>query len=127
MLIDMAINDFLAEPILGVGTGNSSGGVGYPHNSIIEVAAELGLVGVAIFLLLQGVVAVTAYKTIRRTKGTSDEWIMTTAFAIYLFAFIESQFSGYMGGDMLLYVSIGLVGVVSELLNKRLPAEPSAV
>jgi len=127
MLIDMAINDFLAEPILGVGTGNSSGGVGYPHNSIIEVAAELGLVGVAIFLLLQGVVAVTAYKTIRRTKGTSDEWLMTTAFAIYLFAFIESQFSGYMGGDMLLYVSIGLVGVVSELLNKRLPAEPSAV
>ncbi|MFN7623023.1 MAG: O-antigen ligase family protein, partial [Acidobacteriota bacterium] len=109
LLIDLAIDDFLAEPILGVGTGNSSGGVGYPHNSIIEVAAELGLVGVSIFLLLQAVVAVTAYRTIKKTKGTPDEWIMTTAFAIYLFAFIESQFSGYMGGDMLLYTSIGLV------------------
>lgn len=119
LLIDMAIDDFFAEPILGVGTGNSSGGVGYPHNSIIEVAAELGLVGISIFLLLQGVVAVTAYRTIKRTKGTADEWIMTTAFAIYLFAFIESQFSGYMGGDMLLYMSIGLVAVVSQLLNQR--------
>ncbi|MFM8394378.1 MAG: hypothetical protein ACKOB4_10705, partial [Acidobacteriota bacterium] len=68
---------------------------------------------------LQGVVAVTAYRTIKRTKGTADEWIMTTAFAIYLFAFIESQFSGYMGGDMLLYMSIGLVAVVSQLLNQR--------
>ncbi len=126
LLIDMAIDDFLAEPILGVGTGNSSGGVGYPHNSIIEVAAELGLVGVSIFLLLQAVVAVTAYQTIKRTKGTPDEWIMTTAFAIYLFAFIESQFSGYMGGDMLLYLSIGLVGVVSQLLNQRSPDASTA-
>lgn len=125
LLIDLAIDDFLAEPILGVGTGNSSGGVGYPHNSIIEVAAELGLVGVSIFLLLQAVVAVTAYRTIKKTKGTPDEWIMTTAFAIYLFAFIESQFSGYMGGDMLLYTSIGLVGVVSQLLNQRYDPEAS--
>jgi len=125
LLIDLAIDDFLAEPILGVGTGNSSGGVGYPHNSIIEVAAELGLVGVSIFLLLQAVVAVTAYRTIKKTKGTPDEWIMTTAFAIYLFAFIESQFSGYMGGDMLLYTSIGLVGVVSQLLNQRYDPQAS--
>lgn len=125
LLIDLAIDDFLAEPILGVGTGNSSGGVGYPHNSIIEVAAELGLVGVSIFLLLQAVVAVTAYRTIKKTKGTPDEWIMTTAFAIYLFAFIESQFSGYMGGDMLLYTSIGLVAVVSQLLNQRYDPQAS--
>ncbi|MFN6201805.1 MAG: O-antigen ligase family protein [Acidobacteriota bacterium] len=125
LLIDLAIDDFLAEPILGVGTGNSSGGVGYPHNSIIEVAAELGLVGVSIFLLLQAVVAVTAYRTIKKTKGTPDEWIMTTAFAIYLFAFIESQFSGYMGGDMLLYTSIGLVAVVAQLLNQRYDPQAS--
>lgn len=118
LLIDMAIDDFLAEPILGVGTGNSSGGIGYPHNSTIEVAAELGLVGISIFLVLQVVVVVTAYRAIKRTKGTADEWIVTTAFSIYLFAFIESQFSGYMGGDMLLFVSIGLVAVVSQLLDQ---------
>jgi O-antigen ligase len=118
LLIDMAIDDFVTHPIIGVGTGNSSGGVGYPHNSIIEVAAELGLVGVAVFLLLQGAVILTAYTAIRKTKGTAAEWTMTTAFAIYLFAFIESQFSGYMGGDMLLYTSIGLVAVVAQLINQ---------
>ncbi|MFZ4984167.1 MAG: O-antigen ligase family protein [Blastocatellia bacterium] len=119
LLINLAVDDFLQHPIIGVGTGNSSGGVGYPHNSIIEVAAELGLVGVTIFLLLQGVVVATAYRTIRRVKGTSGELIMATAFAIYIFAFIESQFSGYMGGDMLLYVSIGLVAAASQLLSPR--------
>ena len=118
LLIDMAIDDFVNHPIIGVGTGNSSGGVGYPHNSIIEVAAELGLIGISVFLLLQAAVLVTAYKTIRKTKGTANEWTMTTAFAIYLFAFIESQFSGYMGGDMLLYTSIGLVAVVARLLDQ---------
>jgi len=123
LLINMAVDDFLEHPIAGVGTGNSSGGVGYPHNSIIEVAAELGLVGVTIFLALQALVVVTAYRAIRKTKGTPDEWIMTTAFAIYVFAFIESQFSGYMGGDMLLYVSIGLVAAVSQLPEQRSESE----
>lgn len=123
LLINMAVDDFLDHPIAGVGTGNSSGGVGYPHNSIIEVAAELGLVGVTIFLALQALVVVTAYRAIRKTKGTPDEWIMTTAFAIYVFAFIESQFSGYMGGDMLLYVSIGLVAAVSQLPEQRSESE----
>lgn len=119
LLINMAIDDFLKHPIIGVGTGNSSGGVGYPHNSIIEVAAELGLIGATIFLLLQATVIVTAYRTIQRVRGTPDEWVMSTALAIYIFAFVESQFSGYMGGDMLLYVSIGLVAVVSQLLGPR--------
>lgn len=122
LLIDMAIDDFVTHPIIGVGTGNSSGGVGYPHNSIIEVAAELGLIGVAVFLLLQVAVILTAYAAIRKTKGTAAEWTMTTAFAIYLFAFIESQFSGYMGGDMLLYTSIGLVAVVARLIDQSSPA-----
>ena len=127
LLIDMAINDFVAHPIIGVGTGNSSGGVGYPHNSIIEVAAELGLVGIAVFLLLQAAVIVTAYRTIRKSKGSTNEWTMTTAFAIYLFAFIESQFSGYMGGDMLLYMSIGLVAVVGQLISQSSLEERSSL
>lgn len=117
-LMDLAITEFMEHPILGVGTGNSSGGVGYPHNSLIEVAAELGLIGLVIFLILQGLVVRTAYLSIRQAKEKEYGWIMSTALAIYIFAFIESLFSGYMGGDMLLYVSIGLVSVVAKLMKR---------
>jgi O-antigen ligase len=118
-LIEMAIGDFVEHPLLGVGTGNSSGGAGYPHNSILEVAAELGLVGLLIFLSLHAMVALTAYRSIQLTRGKPTAWVVHTSFAIYLFAFVESQFSGHMGGDMLLYVSIGLVAVVGSLLRQE--------
>ncbi len=118
-LIDLAIDEFLSNPILGVGTGNSSGGVGYPHNSVIEVAAELGLVGLTIFILLHAQVLRTAYFAFRRTAGQQLSWTVGAAFAIYIFSFVESLFSGYMGGDMLLYVSIGLVSSVSRVVGTR--------
>lgn len=128
-LIDLAIGEFLDSPLLGVGTGNSSGGIGYPHNSVIEVAAELGLVGLVVFILLHVQVVRTAYFAIRRTAGQPFAWTVSAAFAIYIFSFVESLFSGYMGGDMLLYVSIALVSVTGRVAAQEesarsAPSEP---
>jgi len=48
------ISQFLNNPLLGVGWGNyaSFGRSVYPHNLFIEVAAELGLLGLATFTVL---------------------------------------------------------------------------
>lgn len=114
-LMNLAVQEFISHPLLGVGTGNSSGGVGYPHNSIIEVAAELGIIGLSIFMLLHALVIKSAYHTIRRSKDGQVVWLMSASFAIYIFAIIESLFSGYMGGDMLLYSSVSLVSAIYKI------------
>lgn len=119
ILMDMAINEFLAHPLIGIGTGNSSGGIGYPHNALVEVAAEFGLFGLVIFLTLCALVTVTGVKYLRGTKQGRNDWLMNLAFSFFIFGWVEALFSAYMGGDMLLYGSIGMVSVVAKITQQE--------
>ena len=54
LLVKGAVKVFAANPILGAGLGSFAGVVKdayYPHNILLEVAAELGLVGLALIYL----------------------------------------------------------------------------
>lgn len=119
ILMDMAIREFLENPLIGVGTGNSSGGIGYPHNALVEVAAEFGLFGLLIFLTLCVLVTVTGVKYLRGTKRGRNDWLMNLAFSFFIFGWVEALFSAYMGGDMLLYGSIGMVSVVAKITEQE--------
>ncbi|MFN0087840.1 MAG: O-antigen ligase family protein, partial [Blastocatellia bacterium] len=127
LLIDTAIREFLEHPVIGVGTGNSSGGTGYPHNSFVEVAAEFGLVGLVVFVSLCGLIVQTAIRHLRGFSTASAlgrrDWMMNLAFCCFIFAFVEGLFSAYMGGDMLFYVSASLVSVVAKLTEREKQGE----
>ncbi len=126
-LIDAAIREFVEHPIIGVGTGNSAGGTGYPHNSFVEVAAEFGLVGLVIFISFCGLIVQAALRHVRGIASASalrrNDMLMNLAFCFFLFAFVEGLFSAYMGGDMLFYVTASLVSVVAKLTEREKETE----
>lgn len=55
-----AIDGFLGSPLIGTGTGDTAyqlfgyGAEGYPHNHVVEVANELGIFGLALYLIMFG-------------------------------------------------------------------------
>lgn len=115
ILMKEAMNEFIKYPFIGVGTGNSSGGTGYPHNSVLEAAAEYGILGLLLFLMFILVAIRSGYKMIKISISPLHERIAHLTYILFIFAFTESLFSGYMGGDMLLYGSISLLSVVYKL------------
>ena len=119
MFIDLAIKEFLDNPVIGVGTGNSVGGIGFPHNVFVEVAAEFGLVGLLLFLTLCFVVVRTALKHLHNPARGQPDWLMNLAFTIFIFALVEALFSAYMGGDILLYGSMGMISVIAKLYEQE--------
>jgi O-antigen ligase len=123
ILMELALREFRDHPVLGVGMGNSSGGIGYPHNVLLEVAAEFGLLGLSVFLLL---CYFTVRQAVRSIKGNRDgNLLMRVALSLFIFSFVESMFSSNMGGNTLLFVSIGLVVAVAEMRKTEEPPATS--
>ena len=120
-LMDLAVKEFFDNPLAGVGTGNSSGGIGYPHNVLVEVAAEFGVIGLALFLTLCVVTIRRAKRFLSDAAHRQGDWLMNLAFSFFIFSLVEALFSSYMGGDMQLYGSIGLVSVVARLKEQEQP------
>jgi O-antigen ligase len=98
------------NPILGMGIGSwpvimKYGDMrGYPHNIIIEVLLELGLVGLIFFLIFIGY----ALKTFFRRNVLRNP-ISLFVFLIFLTTFLEAMVSGDMTDHRFLYVSLGLM------------------
>ena len=44
---------------------------------------------------------------------------MNLAFSFFIFAWVEALFSAYMGGDMLLYGSMGMISVVAKITEQE--------
>jgi len=71
-----AIRKFKKNPVLGSGFGISypdkvSGrNFVHPHNIIIELLVEIGIVGVCIFLMLFGLIFAKAFLMLKQTSGT---------------------------------------------------------
>lgn len=121
----------LQNPLLGVGGGAfevgyglAHGGTGKwsaPHNSFLQVAAELGLPGLVIFvaLLLGGI------KVCRRVARTTTQSQLAPlrnlaqALEISLFAYIVAGSTLTHAYAHLLYVVLGLVAVLPRLTEAR--------
>jgi O-antigen ligase len=77
----------------------------WPHNDFAEAAHALGLLGLVPFLLLVGVPAV-ALVWLRRWTDRRHACVLAGVFA---FAFAESNFSGEIGSDTLLWATAAFV------------------
>jgi O-antigen ligase len=99
-----AIETFQDHPVLGAGLGGfaESGARQYPHNLVVEVAAESGLIGVALLLL-----AVALSARVRRGDGTGS----------LLLAFYG--LSALMSGDLGTNAAFAAVGLAPSLAGVR--------
>ena len=105
----LAWNHFLAHPTLGIGTGSyfSISGIDrYPHNLVLEVAVELGLVG----LIILGGFLVSTGVALSHARALQQRGDLQVAVVIALFtaALVNAMFSGDIQTNSNVWLAAGL-------------------
>jgi len=115
-----AIRDFTESPLLGVGTGNSVVGSGYPHNIILEVCAELGLLGIVIFILMCYLTWQKAISVIKKEGSSGSHVLMKLSLVLFLYSLIHAMFSGQITSQTRLFITMGLICSLENIVGKSL-------
>jgi len=118
-----AIGQMAAYPLFGGGVGSFYYYYGepslqrdYPHNLILEIAAEEGFVGVLLFL------ALVTYAVLNvNWKNIKSDWILLSAVLGTMNTFLNSMVSGDIPDNRLLFAALGL------LIGLRSPASRRGV
>ena len=113
-----AWNAFVTHPLEGLGTGGFAAldlPENYPHNLLLEIASELGVIGLVPLLLTLGVGFFTITGAIRRGPA-SDRGLTVLVAALLTSAFVNALFSTDIPAnyDVWLYLGLG-VGMASQL------------
>ncbi len=112
-----AIEAWLRAPIFGNGLGSFSllyknmelYGV-QPHNAFLEILAEYGVVGLALFLLVLGHV----FGQVRRA-GVLRDPVMLTLLAMFAVQFTNAMVARQLSGQMGLFTMLGLLTAAPAL------------
>jgi len=116
-----SIDKFKESPILGIGTGNFMGGSFFPHNIILEIASELGIIGLIMFLVMCYLTVKKAFLFIRIEKDQMSKTFMKTSLVLFVFTFTEAMFSGHIANQTELFMSMGLIMSLVKLREGRTP------
>jgi len=106
---------FVARPLLGHGTASYGAyheRFGYPHNILLEIAAENGLLGLGLFLAFLANLLTQLARAMLRVRD-QDRILLETVGLLFVFTFLSSLFSGDITAR-LLWFSAGLVAVASR-------------
>lgn len=111
-LYGTAFNLFLAKPILGSGTGGFSlfsyglDGRIYPHNIFLEIGSELGMVGLALFILFLLLNVAKIKKLIIPLSGIDKSNIfLIWATLLFIFSCVNAMVSGDIASNSTLWFS----------------------
>jgi O-antigen ligase len=111
-LWEAAYSDFNSNPLLGVGFGGFTGS-GYPHNIFLEVAAELGAVGLVSFTLLILAAFKRSFVLIARAPDFADKFVGSSVLLLFVYYFVEAFFSGYLTQQTGLFMALGIIAGLS--------------
>jgi len=117
-LYRVAVDAFLGAPIFGAGSGSFAAlapypGVFYPHNIFLEIAAELGLAGLALLLLLIGG---SFIRLVRLAAMESAGGVLSGfAGALLVYGLVNALVSGDITANFLLWLAAGLVAAAYAL------------
>jgi O-antigen ligase len=101
-------------PVLGIGTGgfSTTSIEAYPHNLILETAAELGLVGLALLALVLVGGAVTVFGNL---ASPDDRPRAALILALFAAALVNALLSGDITANAPLWLALGLgLGCAAE-------------
>lgn len=118
-----ALELFNANPITGVGIGGFDTARGYadavrgdyPHNILLEVGCELGVLGLGAFLFLVGLGLRTAVRSLRRVRSRRDFAVAGAVVAITAYFLVNAMFSGDLNDNRMLFAALGLCAVLPRL------------
>ena len=116
-----AENDFWESPVMGVGFGNSCDHVGYPHNIVLEVAAEFGVMGLCVFAVMLFLTLKKGLYFIKNEKEHDLSLFMNLALFLFLYSLTEAMVGGYITNQTRLYMSMGLIVSISNSSFRQAP------
>ena len=79
----------------------------YPHNIFLEIAVELGIVGLFLFLLQ---LFLGLYQLMKTNSFIQNEFIRKAILMLFIFLFGGALISGDLHDNRLLFMSLGLMG-----------------
>lgn len=107
---------FTARPLSGAGVGGfgpaaraaEAGRSIYPHNILLEIAAELGLPGIAAFLLLVWLAAGRIRRALTTAGDQRRTALVLVVLAIAGYSLANAMFSGDLNDNRMLFAALGL-------------------
>ena len=117
---DRAVDYWTQSPIIGHGIGawpiliNVDDIRAYPHNIVLEMAVELGIIG----LLLFSIIIVYTILLLKVEKNHSLNSIRVILLMLLVFTGSNSMVSGDILDNRILFVIMGLAPSIKALLNK---------
>lgn len=84
----------------------------YPHNFILELLAEYGIVGTSLFLLLPAYIIVTRKQRIFSITGNNVT--ESALFYTFLYFLVTAMFTGGLRGSWPLVFFIGMLHIESQ-------------
>jgi O-antigen ligase len=128
-LWSQGFNTFAQHPLLGIGTGGfaSVSPETYPHNILLEMAAELGALGALVVLAMLGTSLQRLAQAWRGSVGT-ERLDAAVLIALFLSALVNALFSGAIQDNHEIWIWAGLgVGMSTRLaVRSRLRARAAA-
>ncbi len=112
-----AIRNFVENPFLGIGMGNYNGISSFPHNIILEVAAEFGILGLFIFIPLCYTVVLKAAIFLKNKHLSNLHILMKVLLALFVYTLMHAMFSGHIANQTKLYICMGTIACLDNLKN----------
>jgi len=122
-LFKFALDALRIYPILGVGVGGFSNYTygtdtsDYPHNIILEVASELGIVGFLLLIFLIGFCFFYLLSLRKKYKEKEKYFLITMVLALFIFMFLNSCVSGDINDNRLFFVWIGVAYALNNIFK----------
>ena len=122
----IAIDLFLSHPILGAGIGSFSDYAAefediermkYPHNLPLEIASELGSIGLLLFTLILTYAFKQLIYLTKKYRATEYHHLPNAVMAFLVFTFLTSLTGGNINNS-LLFVWIGTAFIIEPVIKK---------
>ncbi|MGB9774842.1 MAG: O-antigen ligase family protein [Bacteroidota bacterium] len=123
-LYQAALDQWARSPIWGGGTGQFGIAVTgadireYPHNIVLELGAETGLLGVLVFTIMIGMAFKEGFVCLRtenRLLRSVSQYLLVTC----CFALLNALVSGDINDNRMLFTFMGLLGAARGLSNNE--------
>jgi O-antigen ligase len=124
----LAITTFSQHLAFGLGTGGFASllqGLNYPHNILLEVASELGVVGLIALLVFLGSSSVRLTRIWRRAVG-EEKLLGALLISLFVTALINACFSGAIQDNRDIWLWGGLaIGMSTRMRLQNAHATPT--
>ncbi len=110
------------SPIIGVGVGGfSTYYIGqdtrlYPHNIVLEVGSELGIIGIGFLLVLVGFCLLELIRMRQRADGNLH-LLVSAILALFVYTFLNALLSGDINDNRVFFVWIGVTCALTKFVR----------